>query len=321
MSTQQDQIREATVRNREEPDPGLERELLQLRFDAWPEIAVDPPTDQWPTPRPDLFPGGGIPDLPYTKLTSYILDSCIQHHNAVIVRGLLEPDQAEALNGDIDATLDAVHIAMGRAPGEVPPEWFTPFPGIGPDFEIAGKVFLHDSGTVWTGESPRTLFHLIDALEGRGLATLLTDHLGERPALSLIKCAMRRVPPDAQGGWHQDGYVLGNDTRVLNVWIATSACGSDAPGLDLLPRKMDTLAPTFLPPPLDFCVSDDTVAELAVHHPVIRPEFAAGDAIFFDQLLLHRTGSGPGLTLPRYGFECWFFAPSTFPTKWVPIVF
>jgi hypothetical protein len=37
--------------------------------------------------------------------------------------------------------------------------------------------------------------------------------------------------------------------------------------------------------------------------------------------LLHCTGVSPDMTLPRYAIECWFFAPSRYPPKHVPIVF
>jgi hypothetical protein len=32
-------------------------------------------------------------------------------------------------------------------------------------------------------------------------------------------------------------------------------------------------------------------------------------------LTVHKTGARPGLTIPRYAIESWFFAPSTYPTR------
>ena len=49
------------------------------------------------------------------------------------------------------------------------------------------------------------------------------------------------------------------------------------------------------------------------------PLFRAGDAIFFDQLLLHCTGVRPHMTRERYAIEAWHFGGSTFPMRQVPI--
>ena len=54
---------------------------------------------------------------------------------------------------------------------------------------------------------------------------------------------------------------------------------------------------------------------------VVLPEFAAGDALMFDQLTLHRTGILPTMTRDRYAIESWFFAPSRYPHDQVPLVF
>ena len=37
-------------------------------------------------------------------------------------------------------------------------------------------------------------------------------------------------------------------------------------------------------------------------------------------MMPHRTGNGPEYTEDRYALESWFFAPSTFPGSYVPIV-
>ncbi len=49
---------------------------------------------------------------------------------------------------------------------------------------------------------------------------------------------------------------------------------------------------------------------------VLSPVFAPGDAVIFDQYLLHRTGVKDGLTKDRYALEAWFFAPSHFPENY-----
>ena len=50
-----------------------------------------------------------------------------------------------------------------------------------------------------------------------GLTDLVAGYLGERPALSLEKWTLRRVPPTANTSWHQDGAFLGETVRTVNV--------------------------------------------------------------------------------------------------------
>ena len=40
---------------------------------------------------------------------------------------------------------------------------------------------------------------------------------------------------------------------------------------------------------------------------IIRPIFEPGDALLFDELFLHKTGSDPSMPNPRFAIENWFF--------------
>ncbi|HEY6416306.1 MAG TPA: hypothetical protein VIX41_08715, partial [Acidimicrobiales bacterium] len=73
------------------------------------------------------------------------------------------------------------------------------------------------------------LFELLEVLDETGIGALVAGYLGERPALSANKCTLRRVPPDASTNWHQDGAFLGRHVTTLNLWLALSPCGTDAP--------------------------------------------------------------------------------------------
>jgi alpha-ketoglutarate-dependent taurine dioxygenase len=44
----------------------------------------------------------------------------------------------------------------------------------------------------------------------------------------------------------------------------------------------------------------------------VRPEFETGDAVLFDERLIHRTflSKDVQMTQERLAVECWFFAPS-----------
>ena len=45
-----------------------------------------------------------------------------------------------------------------------------------------------------------------------------------------------------------------------------------------------------------------------------------GDTLLFDELLVHSTGRSDDMNANRYGIEFWMFAPSTFPSQYLPMV-
>ncbi len=51
----------------------------------------------------------------------------------------------------------------------------------------------------------------------------------------------------------------------------------------------------------------------------MRPIFDPGDALLFDEVFLHQTGSDPEMPNPRYAIESWFFGVSSYPTDYAPI--
>ncbi len=114
------------------------------------------------------------------------------------------------------------------------------------------------------------------------------------------------------GAWHQDGSFMG-DVRSLNLWLSLSRCGDVAPGLDLVPRRLSELVPT----QTDEALLAIQVRSRRPRRPpakrVIRPIFEPGDALLFDELFLHQTGSDPAMPKPRYAIESWFFGALGLP--------
>ncbi len=101
------------------------------------------------------------------------------------------------------------------------------------------------------------------AFERAGLTQVITDYLGERPTISVQKCTLRKVDPDAGHGWHQDGAFMG-DVRALNVWLSLSRCGDESPGMDIVPRRLDHIVPTGTEGALfDWSVSPQVAEEAA----------------------------------------------------------
>ena len=76
-----------------------------------------------------------------------------------------------------------------------------------------------------------------------GADRLVRDYFAEPPMMLAKKVVLRRVPPREMttGGWHQDGAFMGVGIRSLNIWLALSHCGDDAPGLDVVGRRFDEL--------------------------------------------------------------------------------
>jgi hypothetical protein len=315
-------IAELSRSNRHERSAAIEEQLVRMRAEAYAATPVPTPPQPWPPTTPDLFPDAALPEVTRSELTLDVLSSALEHHGGVIVRGLFPDHRVHQLVDDIDATMAAVRRVMdGGSPDDEAP-WFVPFQVEGNDLGGGGRFWAAAGGTVWAAESPRSFFDLLATFDEIGFRELFRAYFREEPVLSVVKTSLRRLPPDAPGGWHQDAYVYGLDTRTVNAWVALSPCGTHtAPGLDLVPRKFHDLAEDLPPPPPLVPVSQETIDRLAVDTPVVRPDFMPGDGVLFDSLMLHQTGTGPGFETVRYGIESWFFAGSTCPPEWVPLYY
>jgi len=180
------------------------------------------------------------------------------------------------------------------------------------------RGWVRDGLGVLAVDSPAALFEFLETIYALGLDELIRRHIGEHIALSAEKCTLRRVdstPTEAY--WHQDGAFMGEGIRTVNAWFALSRCGTDAPGLDIVPRRLPGLLPQggvqkgveLLP----WAVAPDTVARELPGVAIWRPQFEPGDVLFMDELLLHRTAAEEHMPRVRYAIESWFFAASVYP--------
>jgi hypothetical protein len=318
-----DAIRVLTAANRAQPDARLEQRLVSLRHDAFATLDRRPPA---PLPAPitaTTATPGELPELSPADLTPETLRSGLATHGCVRIKQLIAPDRAQELANGIDRTLDAFDAGAEGAPVSETTPWYAPFTPDSGNYRVGGRRgWVRASGGVWTVDSPRMLVEVTRLLDETGVGEVVTRHLGERPALSANKCTLRRVPIDSNTDWHQDGAFLGEQVRTVNLWLALSDCGVDAPGLDIVPRRLDHVAETGTEGAFfDWSVSPTVVESLSASAPVIRPRFAPGDALLFDHLLLHRTAVGPEMTRERHAIETWLFAPSTYPDGQIPIVY
>jgi hypothetical protein len=307
--------------NRRGPDARLEARLVSLRlaaFGALPRRAQS----QAPTVITAESPAGSLREFDAGEVTPAKLRDGLAHNGCVMLRQLIAPKRAADLASGIDrvfAEFDA--RAVGHVTGE-DPSWYLPFePPAGSRVGDRHK-WVRAGGAIWTVESPRMLFELCELLDDTGIGDLATEHLGERPALSANKCTLRRVPVDTNTNWHQDGAFLGADVRSLNLWLVLSDCGADSPGLEIVPRRLDTVLPTGTDGAMfPWSVSPEIARDAAGDTPVLARDFRAGDALVFDHMLLHRTGVKPNMTRERYAMETWLFAPSSYPDGQIPLVY
>lgn len=321
-------IEQLTEQQRADPDPARAAEVLDLRHRAFAELGPQEGRAVWPPQVPDLFAGvEGCPEVDGPDLTAELLTSAVTHHGCLLVRGLIDDAESDKLVATIDEAFRACDAKAIENVNTWPGSWYRPFrPTAGYAQPAEGhRGWVRAAGGVLAVDSPPAFFEMIEAFEAVGLRQVITEYLGERPILSVDKCTLRRVPLDLGGAeWHQDGSFLGEGIRTLNVWLALSPCGGDepSPGLDLVPKRFDAILPTGTDGAwFDWSVGHDLAVRESADAPIIRPTFAAGDALLFDELFLHRTALEPTMTTERYAIESWFFAGSRYPGDSVPVVF
>jgi hypothetical protein len=294
--------------NRDERDRDRERRLIRLRHRAGIKLLAEAGSrpDQ-PSPTADLpgTNGSSLPDIAPADLTAELLRA-----------GMLR--DALRMAEDIDRAFE--ERAALQDGGSVPDPYYEEFePDSG--FGLAEREWVRDGGGVLAADCPKVMFDLIDLFDRSGLRQIVTEYLGERSAMSMNKSTLRRARPDDGGTWHQDGAFMG-DVRALNIWLSLSHCGDDAPGLDVVPRRLDHIVPTGTEGAIfDWSVAPAVAEESAGQSGIVRPIFEPGDVLMFDELCLHSTALDPAMTKTRYAVESWFFGPSAFPADYVPLAF
>jgi hypothetical protein len=294
--------------NRREHDLERERELIALRHEAALERLREPgPLNPVQPTENELRLEDGLPVVHASGLDAAVARGAITRHGSLVVRNLIPEADVQRLVSVIDQVFESFDAT--RSDGVPLDEWFSPFPGRDASVGLT-RVWLRTKGGVLTGDSPRATFEIADVFTAHGIDRLAEQYLGQPPILSLDKWTVRRGEAENGIEWHQDGSFLGTEVRALNVWLALSDCGVDAPSLDVVPRRLDELVPTGTEgASYPWSVSDALAAGVAGPGGWRRPCFRSGDAMLFDEKLLHRTGGSSGMTRTRYAIETWLFAP------------
>lgn len=318
------------------PSAAAEARLIELRHEALFNMKPQSTLNSWPPSAEDRFStDDGIPEIDRDELTVEILRAAVLNNGSLIVRNLISSDEAQALTQDIDKVIESYDAVIRGEPLEIGAPWFVPFTSSSnlgeTEFSTwnlddqAGRAWVRSSGGVLAAESPRTFERFVSLMRKKSVISIIERYLGERPALSVKKTTLRRVPSDlelgTENGWHQDGRFLGDGIRTVNLWIALTDCGVDAPTMDMVPKRLNEIVPTGTHgAALYWTVSREVVAEFSQDYPPVRLQFKAGDAILFDEMNLHCTAIAEGMTKDRYAIEAWFFAPSCYPMAQLPLM-
>ncbi len=341
MSTMQEQISQLTrngqwqeaiallsEQNRLHADVQIEKQLVDLRVQGFHHTQWPAPTTVFP-PAIDatlsLNTSSVIPEIAATQLDAQILNSAVQQHGSLLVRNLVPHSILSTLQHDIE---QAVSTRNQRAAGEVIDSdnpYYSPSQYLNTHHKLGvGRKFIAETGGVWAADSPRGLFDVMELYRQLQLKKLLAEYFGETPCVSVKKWVLRRVDPIAgEADWHQDGAFMGKDVRSMNLWVALTDCGGDSssPGIDIVPRRFETIVQTGTDGArFDWTVGPAYVEKNFSDTPWLRPAFKAGDALFFDHMNLHRTAWSPAITDKCHTIECWFFAASASAHNQIPML-
>jgi Phytanoyl-CoA dioxygenase (PhyH) len=307
--------------NKANPDRETERRLLALRHIAGMRaLRSDDDNPEFPAPESDRLPEeDSLPEFAAEELTPGLVRAAILRDGFILVRGLVDRDEALRFGRQIDRAFEEREKFLEGQPAA--DGYYEEFlPGT-PEYEEALSVrpWIRMGGGVLAADSPMLSAEMVALFRKANLLPLVEGYLGEKPLISLQKTTLRKAEPSVPGAWHQDGSFMG-DVRALNLWLSLSRCGDEAPGLDMVPRRLDDLVTQQTEEAvLEIQVSQAMAEDAAGDKEIIRPIFEPGDALLFDDMFLHQTGSDPAMPKPRYAVENWFFGASGFPVEYGPI--
>ncbi|MEP1471074.1 MAG: phytanoyl-CoA dioxygenase family protein [Halieaceae bacterium] len=179
------------------------------------------------------------------------------------------------------------------------------------------------------GCTAHTLFELLEIYRECGLLQTITEYLDGEPLLFGERTKLRhhRAGRDKNAAipWHQDVNFFGRMSFGINCWAAVTPCGRDNPGLEIVPwrteqrlgwREIDGIAP------LNYGrdIPAQQLATITRHHPPVSVELEPGDAVFFDEMTLHKTALRQWQRREQIVTISWFFSASGFPDWGTPLV-
>lgn len=292
----------------------IERRLVQLRGEAGAVLV----RDSQPMPHPCVTDEDVAPGFPLSIATDEISPSAVRKGIAtngfLWVKGFFDDTQTKRLQSVVQHSLKALeHATAEENSGGTP--WYEYYvPRITPPSAAFKDRISNRYGSLRICDTPRGLSTWLHLAQESGLLQIVQDYLSTRPILSTFKSTFRQPKPGPENkAWHQDGAFMG-PVHTLNVWVALTNCGRDAPGMDLIPERMEILETGTEDAIFDWSVAPALINRRFADR-IVRPEFEAGDILLFDETLLHRTAIEPTMTSARYAIESWFFHPSAYPEE------
>src|SRR5262245_5227798 len=164
------EIDDLTEQNRRQRDRAIERQLVELRHQAFRQPTA---SDSRPDPVDsveDLFPGELIPEISRDDLTVETLRSGIGRHGSLLVRGLVSSEQVELLKADIDKAFDAFDANASATRSDDLVGWYEPFEHRMITDE--DRTRKRSRGNILAFESPPTLFDIIETMNDSGVSEL-----------------------------------------------------------------------------------------------------------------------------------------------------
>jgi hypothetical protein len=317
-----EELREEIARlaeaNRDEGDRDRERRLLRLRhIDGIRRLGAARAAGRHPEPDTEALPATGLPEIAAEDVTPGLMRAGILRDGCLLVRGLVPRDTALAFAQLIDDCFaERAKLDDSGTPADGYYEEFRPEAQYSP---FVARDWIRDGGGVLAADSPLLSFHMLELFREGGIPEIVEGYLGEPAVISMHKTTLRKASPSVPGAWHQDGTFMG-EVRALNLWLSLSRCGDVAPGLDVVPRRLEHLVKTQTEEAmLPIQASQAKVEEAAGTATILRPIFEPGDALFFDELFMHQTASDPSMPNPRFAIESWFFGISGFPEEYAPV--
>jgi hypothetical protein len=312
-------IEQRTAVARKTGSAEAEAEVLRARY-ALGRRLLDGPRERGRPPLPSLdladpFPqvAAAVPEIDAAALDADLLRGALLHHGCLVVRGFFADDDVRRLRHDIDVIAERFDRWMESSQQETTPSWFEPFDPPGAELPLSHRGWSGALGCYYAGDSPRSMLHLIDAFDAAGLPQLLADYLGEPALIALEKTALRRVPNSVPSAWHQDGMRFGVDTGLVNVWVALCECGTKAPTVGVIPRRAREILPLHEGSLVEWEIDPDALRDFTGDLPRVELEMQPGDAVIFDEMLVHGTVARLDMPDRRYGADAWFFSVSGFP--------
>lgn len=302
-------------------DPEVAARILQLRHWAGARLAgKSKETSPYPDPDYSGLPEPGVvPETTLDQATPAMIRGALLRNGCLLIRGVVPRKEAEGLAADIDRAYEIrTEVSESRANG-AEKGWYEEFSPDSPYFSTVDRGWIGGGGGLLAADSPVMHAKMLAAFSDAGLSDLIAGYLGEPAAISDQKCTLRKTPPSAGRGWHQDGSFMG-EVKALNVWMALTHCGDTAPGMDIVPKRIEEILPSGTEgTEIAIQIHEDIARAAAGDGGVVRPIFEPGDVLLFDEMFLHTTAAEASMPNTRFAIESWFFGASAFPEDYVPI--